>query len=285
MSVVVFGGHGTFGSLLVAELPGAVPVGRRTGHDVRDAAACARALEGRRVAVNCAGPFQDFDDTLARACLDAGCHYVDIADDRAYCASIRALDGAFRERGLTAAYGCSSLPGISGALAALVKPTRARVTLFIGNKNPKGAAAVASFARGRFSLRDGADVELPQPFGRRRVYFDLDSPDKDLIDADEVIVKVGFESRLGTWLMPLLGPRILAFCARLFPFGSSGGAVMVEDLDSGRREAVVARENGQRLAILPAVCVVRALEAGGARPGAHTAAEVLGAEALLAALS
>ncbi len=300
-SVVVFGGTGTFGRLLVEEIGACTVVGRSTGHDIRDSGACRRALKGARVAINCAGPFQGFDDTLLRACLAAGCHYVDIADDRAYCAAVRGLDAEFAARGLTAAYGCSSLPGVSGALAARVKPARARITLFIGNKNPKGAGAVKSLVGGLGQpiaapqgelrgFRDGVVVGLPAPFGPRRVY-NFDSPDYDLPGADEITVKVGFESRTATALLATIarchlpGADMLASVGRLFSwYGSSGGVVMVEDLKSGRHAAVLARERGQRLAILPAVYVVRALCGAGAQAGARTASEVLGADELLAAL-
>ncbi len=112
-------------------------------------------------------------------------HYVDIADDRAWHARLRTWDGRFRERNLTAAVGCSSLPGISGALAVLAAKRlpsveRARITLFIGNRNPKGEAAVRSAAAqlGKIfpapqgilrGLAGRETVDLP-PFGARAVH-------------------------------------------------------------------------------------------------------------------
>ena len=140
MTVTVFGGYGVFGALVARALTAAglpVRIAGRDGEraarfaaelgagqtgiaaDVRDSASCARALAGARVAVCCAGPFSDLPTVLPEACLAAGVHYVDIADDRGWFARLRALDGRFRDRGLTAAVGCSSLPGISGALALL----------------------------------------------------------------------------------------------------------------------------------------------------------------------
>src|SRR5438270_223975 len=76
-----------------------------------------------------------------------GGRYVGIAGDRGFFAAVRAREGEFRERKLTAAIGCSSLPGLSGALAKRIADgtaARARVTLFIGNDNPKGGAAIRS---------------------------------------------------------------------------------------------------------------------------------------------
>src|SRR5204862_6086264 len=121
----------------------------------------------------------------------------DIADDRAYAAAVRSYDERFRARGLAAVYGCSSLPGISGALALRAAEgipatvDRVRVTLFIGNKNPKGRAALHSLVAGLGrpiaapqgtlrGFRDREVVTLPPPFGRRPV-FNFQSPDYDLL--------------------------------------------------------------------------------------------------------
>src|SRR5262249_19941721 len=154
---------------------------------------CAAALVGRSIVAQCAGPFDRLGSALLDACLDAGCHYVDMADDRRYVASVCARGESFRNRGLAAVFGCSSLPGLSGALARLAGegkagvPDRARVPLFIGNDNPKGSAAIRSLVRGLGrpfeapqgtlrGFRDREVVHLPAPFGPRGV-FNVESPD------------------------------------------------------------------------------------------------------------
>ncbi|MFL6198382.1 MAG: saccharopine dehydrogenase family protein [Thermoanaerobaculia bacterium] len=334
--IVVFGGYGVFGSLVAKELAG-LPLriaGRDGGRaarfaaslgaegmaaDVSDPASCARALEGARVAVSCAGPFGDLALALPEACLAGGVHYVDIADDRGWFARLRGMGERFRSAGLTAACGCSTLPGISGALALVAaerlrEVRRARVTLFIGNANPKGTAAVESAAAqlGRrfeapqgtlIGLRGREVVDLPPPFGPRGVY-DFDSPEMDLfpdlIGAREVRVKVGFESRMATaslaamsWLGPELGvplSRAILPMARLASrFGHSGGSVKVElwSPDGARSGAWIggARE-GQRMAALPAAFVARGLYAGSVEArGTVTSYEALGARPLLDRIS
>lgn len=218
MSAVVFGGYGTFGSLVCRELARwgtrvtvagrdrilaealaheLGPDHRGLGTDVRDRAGCLEALAGHRVAVCCAGPFSSLGSALIEACLAGGCHYVDIADDRRHAALVRGYGDAFRKRGLAAVYGASSVPGLSGALARLARseeanaPERARVTLFIGNACPKGQAAVQSAVEGLGrvvaapqgmlrGLGEREVVALPGPFGRRAVYT-FDSPDYDLL--------------------------------------------------------------------------------------------------------
>jgi hypothetical protein len=184
------------------------------------------------------------------------------------------------------------------------------VTLYIGNSNPKGRAAVEALLRGLGrpiqapqgilqGFRDREVVPLPEPFGPRGV-FNFNSPEYDLFPAllgvTAVTVKVGFELRLATYALALLavlpgrhGRRsaaILETLSRpLLPFGCSGGAVMTELFfaDGSMRRAVLwGRQDGQRMAALPCAFVAEAL-CRGELPvkGARTAYEFLGATALL----
>lgn len=338
--VLVFGAYGVFGSQVCRELARrGVPL-TVTGRDgakaeqfaktlpgeVRSCAAdltrvdsCREALAGHAVAVNCAGPFNTLGTTLLDACLDTGCHYADIADDRSYTAMVRGYDQRFRDRGLAAVYGCSSLPGISGALALQLSDglsaavERARVTLFIGNHNPKGLAAIGSLVVGLGrpitapqgtlrGFRDREVVSLPPPFGRRAV-FNFDSPEYDLfpalIGARAVSVKVGFELRLATYSFALMARSGLRFGAGLAKWlempgrllgglGCSGGAVMTELFlaDSRvRRAAVGGTSDGQRMAALPCALAAETLARGTTRAGAMPAYEFLGATPLLDGLA
>jgi hypothetical protein len=338
--VIIFGGYGTFGSqvaralaawrtpLTIAgrELSAAEAFARRLGGDCKARTgdvtrldSCRAALEGHTVAVNCTGPFHNLNTALLEGCLQAGCHYTDISDDRGYSALVRSFEERFLRRGLAAVYGCSSLPGISGALALLARDAtpaevqRVRVTLFIGNHNPKGRAAVRALLAGLgrpitapqgtlFGFHDREVVALPPPFGRRGV-FNFDAPEYDLfpslLETRAVTVKVGFELRSATYAFALLarlrhgyGPRIarvLEVPGRLLAWlGCSGGVVMSElFLSDGsvRRAALAGRRDGQRMAALPCALVARALcEAASARPGTATAYDFLGARPLLANL-
>jgi hypothetical protein len=337
VSAVVFGGYGVFGARVcreLARLGTKVAVAGRhgaqaealarelgSGHsglvaDAEDAVSCRAALAGHAVAVDCAGPFSHRTPALLEACLEAGCHYVDIADDRGYVATVRGYGERFRERGATAVFGASSLPGLSGALALLARgskaepPEQARITLFIGNDNPKSEAAIRSVVVGLGraipapqgtlrGFRERARVELPPPFGWRTVYA-LASPDYDVLPealgVGSLSVFVGFEraaagaafsllARCG----PLWGPRmarIVTALGSLSRGGSSGGVVLAELVwrdGSTRRAALSGVSEGQRFAALPAALVARALETGAATaPGVHAAYELLGAESLVA---
>jgi hypothetical protein len=184
------------------------------------------------------------------------------------------------------------------------------VTLFIGNDNPKGAAAVASFLRqaGRpiaapqGTLRAGggcARVPFPPPVGARTA-CDFDGPEHDLLPelmgTGHVEAKVAFELGLASRAMSLLGrivhgertarwlSRMGALTRRL---GTSAGAVMAElwwPDGSARSAALVAARNGQRMAALPCVLALDALGRGAGGAGALLPHELLGARPLLAAL-
>lgn len=336
--ILILGGYGVFGSLIAKELldipltiagrDGAKaarfaatlgPNARGIALNIRNLGACLKAFEGHDAVVHCAGPFAGQDGTVLEACAETKCHYIDIADDRGYTEQVRSFHDRFERRGLTAAYGCSSLPGISGALASVLQsrsqenPTRIRVTLFIGNRNPKGEAAVGSVFRilGKFikapqgpipGFGDPETVALPAPWGPRTV-FNFSSPEYDLFPqafgAKNVTVKIGFELGLigrGFRFLARFPEFIRAACLgplvrignTLSFFGSSGGAVAVEFFfadGSSQMEAVSSPTNGQKMAILPGVFVVRKLlSEGSPAPGSKTASEVLGAELLISNL-
>lgn len=338
---VIFGGYGVFGSLVARGLhEGGLRVaiaGRDalrakawasalggTGGligairaDVANLESCKAALAGARVAVNCSGPFRASNTQLLDACLELGVHYVDIADDRAWARRVYDYGARFREKGLTLAWGCSSFPGISGALAsalaegAVVPPDGVRCSLFIGNRNPKGYAAIRSavamigapIEAPQGTIKGWSElerVELPPPFGLRRL-LNADAPDYDvmqkMLGAKRVKVKAGFELRMSNMLfraMAACGPIWGGLASRflwlagmpLGWLGRSGGAIVVElEYDNHtRRGYACGAEGAQKLAAWPAVLVTRALCAGELPRGCVTAFEALGARELLKGL-
>lgn len=56
------------------------------------------------------------DYRVPQACIDAGVHYCDIADDRRFVCGIGSLDGAARASGVIIIAGASSVPALSGAV-------------------------------------------------------------------------------------------------------------------------------------------------------------------------
>ena len=67
------------------------------------------------VVVNASGPFQSQNYALARAAIEVGCHYLDLADARPYVTGICGLDAQAREADVLVASGASSVPALAAA--------------------------------------------------------------------------------------------------------------------------------------------------------------------------
>jgi saccharopine dehydrogenase-like NADP-dependent oxidoreductase len=66
--------------------------------------------------VDAAGPFQAQEPVFARAVIEAGAHYVDLADARDFVAGFGALDAEAKARGVLAVTGASSTPALAHAV-------------------------------------------------------------------------------------------------------------------------------------------------------------------------
>ncbi|HTJ20604.1 MAG TPA: saccharopine dehydrogenase NADP-binding domain-containing protein [Steroidobacteraceae bacterium] len=141
---VVLGGYGNFGRRVVASLAAdrscrvvvagrdlqkasavADEIGSPAEAALLDGRAANLAAELRRlganVVVHTAGPFQGQDYSVARACIEARAHYVDLADARAYVCGIGALDQSARSNDVLVTSGASSVPALSSAVVDMLR--------------------------------------------------------------------------------------------------------------------------------------------------------------------
>jgi len=142
LNVIVLGGYGNFGRRICRALAADSNVALTiAGRDAAAAAALAQelarsgmtcevvALDHRAadfatrlrelrpgLVIHTAGPFQGQTHHVARAAIDAGAHYLDLADGRAFVKGIVALDAGARERGVIVTSGASTLPALSTAV-------------------------------------------------------------------------------------------------------------------------------------------------------------------------
>jgi NAD(P)-dependent dehydrogenase (short-subunit alcohol dehydrogenase family) len=280
-----------------------------TAVDLGDPASLAQAVRrADATVVACtAGPFQALPPGLPASAVAAGAHWLDIADAPGWVLRIlddHDLDHAARTAGVAVVTGLSTVPAVSGALArwchsAVPGARGGRVTLFIGNRNPKGAGATASALIGGF--RDPEWVDLPM--GRRRAYR-FETADEELFLRDfglEAEFRVALEwAYLGRWTEALgrlshgLGVagqgRLAGVLSRLSApfarFGTESGAIQVELWDEAGKGVAAAAVAGQRLVILPCALAVEMVLDGRMAGGAgvlHPAEWIL-AEDLLSAL-
>lgn len=291
----MLGGYGAFGSricrLLAREPDIAILI---VGRDAGQAEALARELNAEHAAldasrasdlaalmqrrpdllINTIGPFQDADDRIARACIEAGVHYIDIADSHAFVTGIARLDEAARARDVAVISGASTVPALSGAVVAEsgLVPTSVRIGISPGNRAPRGGSLVQAILRQAGKplpvLRAGTWRTVPGwgELHRRRIRIDrdqslgkrwlsaCDAPDLVLLPKLYPSLKVvefyaGLELavlHLGLWLLSLpvrarwlksLAPlaRPLRWIAdRLRGFGTDRGGMLV-DVDGMNR--------------------------------------------------
>jgi hypothetical protein len=246
-AILVLGGHGVFGSLVadeLADLP-VIRASRRTGVDVHDRESLRRAIGGASVVVHAAGPFGDL--SVVETCAEFGVPYVDIADSRAYLERLLA-----RSWPMPMLTGISTVPCLSGMLLRKLGADGGDVAFFIGNRNAKGAAAIASF----FSYRGPTwTMRFPPPIGLKRVH--------GLDPWPGVRVGVAFEldfvSR-ALEIAPALPAKPLEWASRAFArLGTERGCLVV---DAGRRAWVMSERRGQRMAAIPAAVAARMLFEG-----------------------
>ncbi|HEX4268781.1 MAG TPA: saccharopine dehydrogenase NADP-binding domain-containing protein [Steroidobacteraceae bacterium] len=150
-TVLVLGGYGFFGHRISASLAAdpsirllvggrrrdrALEIVRQLGLGAEQALAIdanhsdfRRLLEesGAEILIHTAGPFQQQDYRVARAAIEAGCHYIDLADGRQFVAGIAALDDAARTRNVSVISGASSVPALSSAVVDRYKTRFARL--------------------------------------------------------------------------------------------------------------------------------------------------------------
>ncbi len=283
--VVVLGGYGHFGRLIVeriARIEGceAWVAGRDPGRAAALAARCgARVLHvdlrdpglaerlratGAGLVIHAAGPFQHLDLRVAEAALDAGMHYVDLADGRAHVLGIDALDARARALDRLVCSGASSVPALSGAVVDALRPRFARLQgVHVGitaSAQAPGRATLASVLSwcGRPLPRSGPGAGVahglqgpvrhvfPAPLGARWL-LDCDVPDLALLprrhpDLTAVRFSAGLGLdvyQLGGWLLswpvrlgllpdpvPLAGP-MHAIARRLAPLGDGCSGMFV----------------------------------------------------------
>lgn len=97
-----------------------------------------------------AGPFQLYGDdpyAFAKAVIEAGSHYIDIADAPAFVSGIAALDGMTKAHNVTALSGASSTPAISSIVADRLAMGMSDIyeieTMIVpGNRTPRGLSVM-----------------------------------------------------------------------------------------------------------------------------------------------
>lgn len=151
--------------------------------------------------IDAAGPFQGADLRFARAIIEAGAHYLDLADARDFVAAFPGLDAIARERGVAAISGASSTPALTHAVldrlvAGWKRIDIIRAGIAPANRMDRGPAVMKAilswvgapvrvFEAGAWRERSGWSdcgiIDVPM-LGARRFAL-AETPDLDLIPA------------------------------------------------------------------------------------------------------
>jgi hypothetical protein len=284
-SVLILGAFGTFGRLITDALAEttALPIiaaGRRLPVAHPEFRAGIRALAiasndlnahvlkqlGPAVVIDTVGPFQTRDRILAKACIDLGIHYLDLADGREFVQNVCVLDAAAAARNVLVVSGASTVPALSSAVienlaAAFSEVEEIEIGIAPAYSGPKGLATIRSvlgyagraipvWRQARMgSARGWGDTRrhrYPPPVGRRNLSL-IDVPDTSLIPPRypalrQLSIRAGHEVPLVHHALRFLGVlvrvgliRDLAGHARMMQrlagwfdaFGSSNGAMHV----------------------------------------------------------
>lgn len=256
MKILVLG-TGVFGTLAATELRqrghAVKTASRRTGVNAREEGSVAAALVGHDAILHAAGPFAHTEPGAARAAAKQGVPYVDLSDDREFSARVRGLDAT-----APLLTGMSTTPAVADALVALARARtdaskeKGTCAMYVGGANHQGPATMEFAARSR---GHGPSMWVDFPgIGRRRAF-----PARAFADA-EFYVAVGGVSGLG-WRFRALTRLLAPYAHRLPRFGSDTAGALVAFVE-GRSEALHALEQGQRLAVLPAVYALEEALAG-----------------------
>ena len=214
--------------------------GRAFAFDREDKQAVREALKSHKpfAVVDCAGPYQAYGDEpyqFAKAVIEAGCHYLDIADASEFVKGFSELDALAKSKGVVALSGASSTPAISSTVAdvltdgledvesittVIIPGNRAKRTLsvmrsilsqigqpMIIDRHGKKETVKGWAETERFDL----NVEGKAPVKDRLASF-IDTPDiaffKERYNAKTVVFKAGLEMKLfhyalvvGRWLV------------------------------------------------------------------------------------
>ena len=276
-------------------------------------------LEGISVLLNCAGPFSRTHAPLARACIAAGVHYVDITGEIEVFEASARLDGAARAAGVLLLPGAGYDVVPTDCLAAHVA-TRlrgaTRLLLGISGSGPlsRGTAstAIENSGNGGRIRRGGRIVRVPAAWRTRRIdfgrgpepaitipwgdvataYYSTGVPDIEVYAAAARGMRAALRaSRYAGWLLrrslvrsALLG-RVRAGPAgpseHELEHGTSAVWARAEDARGQAAEARLHGPNGYTLTAHAALLAVRRALAGDAPPGFQTPSRAWGADFVL----
>ena len=292
-SVLVLGGYGNFGKRIVENLSSIQGITIYiAGRNLNKAQACIDELQKQALAtlssfiidiyadefaeelltlspdivIHTSGPFQGQDYRVPKACILAGAHYIDLADDRRFVCDMHTLNDLAQKQGTLVVSGASSVPGVSSAVITQYQDQFSSIdsidiAIAPGNKAERGEATLRGilsytghplsvFRRGRWTIAYGwmspRTMNFSDTIGKRCL-ANIDVPDLELFPSlfavkDRVSFQAGLELAWLHYLMVFMAlvakvkiiknwsyftKFIFQLSERLKVFGSDSGAMRI----------------------------------------------------------
>lgn len=101
------------------------------------------------VVIHTVGPYQGQAYRVARACIDCGAHYIDLADGREFVDGFNQLNDEAERRGVLLVSGASTLPGLSSAVinsmsSGFESISDIEISIAPAHQTPRGPATIAA---------------------------------------------------------------------------------------------------------------------------------------------
>jgi len=224
-----------------------------------------RALEPN-VVIHTAGPYQGQDYRVARACIEAGSHYIDLADGREFVSGFAALNDAATRNKLLLVSGASTLPGLSSVVIDSLRDRfdaikKIEISIAPAHQTPRGRSTISAVLSycgmpvpmlidGRWETKHGwQDLRRHRyPDFGVRLSGACDVPDLELLPSyvegvDTVTFHAALESKLEQITLWAMGwitragmvrkwdgfvPMFQSISNRLIGFGSVVGGMHIE---------------------------------------------------------
>ncbi len=160
--------------------------------------------------IHTCGPFQQQDYTIAEQCINAGIHYIDLADGRDFVRDITQLNEKAAEKNVLIVSGASTVPGLSSAVIEKYKDEFSEINSLIfgvapGQKAPRGLATtkailtyvgkpLAPYAGGKITYGWQDMYRQKYPEIGTRWMANCDIPDLDLLPEKYHIKNIRFSA-------------------------------------------------------------------------------------------
>jgi hypothetical protein len=218
------------------------------------------------VVIHTAGPYQGQDYRVAKACIEAGSHYIDLADGREFVSGFASLNDDAKRNNLLLVSGASTLPGVSSVVIDSLRDRfdsirKIEISIAPAHQTPRGKSTISAVLSycgmpvpmlidGKWETKHGwQDLRRHRyPDFGMRLSGACDVPDLELLPAyiegvDTVTFHAALESKLEQitlWSMGWLTraglvkswhglvPVFQSISSRLVRFGSDVGGMHIE---------------------------------------------------------